>query len=291
LPNILKNFAHVAAELYHFPTEEDLALEDELLAAAKKKAEPEPETEPESAPEGEELSEDPLLLEDELPPEELKIDSPVEYARIQADIILRKARIEAEDIIAEARKKAEEETKAVCAAAQEAGRREGYVDGVAKAEAEGKKRREEQAAALEEEVKRFLEQASERVDGAMDAQVDELRDLAIAVAEKVVCISLKSSSEVIGRMIQTAIDKRKRKEWVRIYISECDAKKMAQVPQSLSSALSALSDRVRIIPVADDEPGTCIIEMPDEIVDASASTQLNNLRSMLMDLPGGGENR
>jgi flagellar assembly protein FliH len=121
--------------------------------------------------------------------------------------------------------------------------------------------------------------------------VDELRDLAIAVAEKVVCISLKSSSEVIGRMIQTAIDKRKRKEWVRIYISECDAKKMAQVPQSLSSALSALSDRVRIIPVADDEPGTCIIEMPDEIVDASASTQLNNLRSMLMDLPGGGENR
>jgi flagellar assembly protein FliH len=279
----------VAAELYHFPTEEDLALEDELLAAAKKKAEPEPEP----APEDEEPleSEEQLLLEDELPPEELKIDSPVEYARIQADIILRKARIEAEDIIAEARKKAEEETKAVCAAAQEAGRREGYIDGVAKAEAEGKKRQEEQAAALEEEVKRFLEQASERVDGAMDAQVDELRDLAIAVAEKVVCISLKSSSEVIGRMIQTAIDKRKRKEWVRIYISECDAKKMAQVPQSLSSALSALSDRVRIIPVADDESGTCIIEMPDEIVDASASTQLNNLRSMLMDLPGGGENR
>jgi flagellar assembly protein FliH len=236
-------------------------------------------------------SEEQLLLEDELPPEELKIDSPVEYARIQADIILRKARIEAEDIIAEARKKAEEETKAVCAAAQEAGRREGYIDGVAKAEAEGKKRQEEQAAALEEEVKRFLEQAAERVDGAMDAQVDELRDLAIAVAEKVVCISLKSSSEVIGRMIQTAIDKRKRKEWVRIYIAECDAKKMAQVPQSLASALSALSDRVRIIPVADDEPGTCIIEMPDEIVDASASTQLNNLRGMLMDLPGGGENR
>jgi hypothetical protein len=26
--------------------------------------------------------------------------------------------------------------------------------------------------------------------------------------------------------------------------------------------------------------------MPDEIIDASASTQLNNLRGMLMDLPG-----
>jgi flagellar assembly protein FliH len=63
---------------------------------------------------------------------------------------------------------------------------------------------------------------------------------------------------------------------------------MVQIPQNLATALSTLSDRVRIIPVADDEPGTCIIEMPDEIIDASASTQLNNLRGMLMDLPGGG---
>ena len=49
------------------------------------------------------------------------------------------------------------------------------------------------------------------------------------------------------------------------------------------TALSALSDRVRIIPMADDEAGTCIIETPDEIVDASAATQLNNIRTLLSD--------
>ena len=42
-----------------------------------------------------------------------------------------------------------------------------------------------------------------------------------------------------------------------------------------------LSDRVRVIPMADDESGTCIIEMPDEIIDASVSTQLDNLRGVL----------
>ena len=88
--------------------------------------------------------------------------------------------------------------------------------------------------------------------------------------------------------IQTAIDKRKRKEWVHIYIAECDARKMSQIPASLSSALTALSDRVRIIPMADDESGTCIIEMPDEIVDASAATQLNNLRTILSDTANSG---
>ena len=70
---------------------------------------------------------------------------------------------------------------------------------------------------------------------------------------------------------------------MHIYICECDAKRLTQIPASLSGALSALSDRVRIIPMADDESGTCIIEMPDEIVDASAATQLNNLRTILMD--------
>ena len=122
----------------------------------------------------------------------------------------------------------------------------------------------------------------------MDDNVEELRDLALAIAEKVVSVSLKSSSEVICRMIQAAIDKRKRREWVHIYIAECDAKQLVKLPQSLVSALSALSGRVRIIPMADDEAGTCIIEMPDEIIDASAATQLNNIRSLLSDAPAGG---
>ena len=129
----------------------------------------------------------------------------------------------------------------------------------------------------------YTEQAGAALDRQMDQSVDDLRDLALAVAEKVVCVSLKSSGDVISRMIQTAIDKRKKKEWVHIYISECDAKRLTQIPASLSAALTALSDRVRLIPMSDDESGTCIIEMPDEIVDASAATQLNNLRTILMD--------
>ena len=79
------------------------------------------------------------------------------------------------------------------------------------------------------------------------------------------------------------MDDRSVQRFVHIYISECDAKRLTQIPASLSAALSALSDRVRIIPMSDNESGTCIIEMPDEIVDASASTQLDNLRTILMD--------
>ena len=164
---------------------------------------------------------------------------PITFAQVQAQEILADARREAERILVEAHSIADAESKEVCAKAREDGYREGYAAGTAQASAEVAKQREEQAVRLAEEVPRFMEQAGVALDRRMDQSVDDLRDLAMAVAEKVVCVSLKSSADVISRMIQTAIDKRKKKEWVHIYISECDAKRLSQIPASLSSALSA----------------------------------------------------
>ena len=265
MPNIFKHFMRAAAEPYQFPDAEELIQAEELP--------PEEVLLPEEGledldPQGERTAE-PL----EEPPEE----NPISFAQIQADSILE-----------DSRQSARQEAEQVFAAAREDGRREGYGQGLAQARQEAAKEREEQAKRLEEQVERFLTQAGSALDRQMDQNIDELRDLALAIAEKVVCVSLKSSADVISRMIQTAVDKRKRREWVHIYIAECDAKRLSQLPASLSATLSGLSDRVRIIPMGDDESGTCIIETPDEIIDASAATQLNNIRSILMDTAGGG---
>ena len=61
------------------------------------------------------------------------------------------------------------------------------------------------------------------------------------------------------------------------------AKNLAQAAPELTTALAGLSDHIKFMPMADDEPGTCIIEMPDEIIDASAATQLSNIRDLLKD--------
>ena len=281
MPNIFKAFARAKAEPYQFP---DAA---ELVVDPVPEEEPVPELSPSplldieiGGEEPEELQREP---EPETEPEPEVKESPITFAQIQAEQILADARRDADRILQQARDDADREAENVFAKAREEGYQEGYVAGMAQASLESTQQREEQAARLEEEVHRFIEQAGYALDRQMDQSVSDLRDLAMAVAEKVVCVSLKSSADVISRMIQTAIDKRKKKEWVHIYISECDAKRLSQIPATLAGALNALSDRVRIIPMADDESGTCIIEMPDEIVDASAATQLNNLRTILMD--------
>ena len=278
MPNVWKFISRPKAEPYRFPDAGELVTQAaEPASQSPPLAEPaEPEMEqPEAA---EPVAEEP--------------QDPVSYAQIQADQILRDAERRAEELLETARREAREQSAAILEesrqAGLEAGRAEGVALGVQQALEEGRQERERQAQAQAAEVARFLERAGQAMDRQMDDNVEELRDLALAIAEKVVSVSLKSSSEVICRMIQAAIDKRKRREWVHIYIAECDAKQLVKLPQSLVSALSALSGRVRIIPMADDEAGTCIIEMPDEIIDASAATQLNNIRSLLSDAPAGG---
>lgn len=274
MPNIFKNFSRIKAPLYEFPDAKELKTHTPVSEPAAV-SEPDPAgTTPESVQPEEET----------VTPEE----EPIRYAQIQADSIIEDARRRAEEILEQARLDAEQECRTVLEAAREAGQATGYAQGIVQGRVEAKAELEKIAAQQEAEVQRFLERAGAAVDKYLDDSVEDLRDLSLAVAEKVVSVSLRSSSDVICRMIQTAVDKRKRREWVHIYIAECDAKRMGQVPASLTNALAALSDRVRIIPMADDESGTCIIEMPDEIIDASASTQLNNLRQMLTDAPSGG---
>ena len=284
MPNIFKAFSKAKAEPYRFPDAAELVVEPE---AEEGPPSPGPDLSAETGAgadgAGFQGGFDALVADPEPEPEREGNMGPITFAQIQAEEILADARRDAERILKQARDDADRETENVLARAREEGYAEGYAQGMARANEESKQLREEQARRLEEEVHRFMEHAGTALDRQMDQSVDDLRDLALAVAEKVVCVSLKSSADVISRMIQTAIDKRKKKEWVHIYISECDAKRLSQIPASLSAALSALSSRVRIIPMADDESGTCIIEMPDEIVDASAATQLHNLRTILTD--------
>lgn len=282
--NILKGL--LDPETYRFPSAEELALEEES---------------PPEAPGEEEAVEDMTVPpekeepagEEDAPPQDEAPSAaspgpggPVQYAQLQAELILKQAREEAEELIANARAAAKAEQEEIRMGARDEGYREGYAQGISKAMEDAQRDREAVAARLEKEVQAFLEKADMAREEFVRQSQDELLDLCIAVAEKVVRVSLKSSSEVIVRMIQTATERMKRQEWVHIYISGCDTKGAAQISPALTTALGALSQHVKIIPMGDDEGGTCIVETPEEIIDASVSTQMTNIRDLLRDQMG-----
>ena len=276
--NILKGFLEPKAETYVLPSTDDIHFEgEESLPPEEEPVLEEPlkeaAAEPEAPPEPEK-------------PEEPKKETPVHYAQLQAELILNQAREEAQQLLDQAREQGLAELEEIRAGARDEGYRDGYAQGIAKAMDDSVRDREATAARLEKEVQAFLEKASLAREEMLLQTRDELLELCLSVAEKVVRVSLKSSSEVIVRMIQTATERMKRQEWVHIYISGCDSRQLAQISPALTSSLGALSQHIKIIPMGDDEIGTCIVETPEEIADASVSTQMSNIRDVLHDQMG-----
>lgn len=263
MPGIFKRFINVAADKYVFPDAEDLTVS---TPEPDPPEQPIPETEEKPAPE---------------PPPEPKEPTPVDFARIQAEAILADAEKEAQEILEKAVAGAQAELEQLRKVAREDGYNMGFAQGIAEGRKEAREELEEKAAAQEREVQAFLKEAVRARDRLLEDSKEDLKELALAIAEKVIRVSLRSSSGILIRMIESATAKRRRCEWVQIYIADCDARASAETIPELTQALSRLSERVRIIPMADDESGTCIIEMPDEIIDASVSTQMDTLRGIV----------
>lgn len=256
--NVLKNFMKPVAEPYRLPETEEP---------------PKPQTPLSSEPEAQAREESPEETERFF-----------DFAAVQSEAIVSDAHRQAEQIREEARAAAQQEAEQIREGARQEGFREGYSQGLSAAAEQIRKQREEEANRMEAELKTILEQAARAQTDLIDRTKDDMRDLAIAIAEKVIRVSLKSSSGVIAKMVQGATEKLKRREWVRIYIAGCDAHGIAQVTPGLTLSLAALSDHIKLIPMADEESGTCIVETPDTIIDASAATQLSNIRSLLAEL-------
>lgn len=204
------------------------------------------------------------------PEPDMSWDSQLSQALRQSEEILEVARTEAEKIKEEARQKG-----------YDMGFSEGKEEGYWQAHNENAQKFKEDRDVIREEIEKTISEFEELKRQMLYKHLEELKELSIAVAEKVMRVSLQSSGDIIKRMIVGATEKLSRTQWAKIYISKYDAELMVEGDAKLLNSLSFLSDNIKIITMEREEPGTCIIELPKEIIDASINTQLENIKGIL----------
>lgn len=191
--------------------------------------------------------------------------------------ILENARRRADKILADAREQAE--------ILREQGYREGvetgHVDGTRQALEEHRQTLDAELHELRKNIREVIRDVSVEKEKLIEQYIDDLKRISLAVAEKIIQTSLQSSGDIVKRMILSATDKMQRKQWAKIYVTKCGTGISMEVDAEFLEAMSKLSDNVKLITMDNEEPGTCIIELPDEIIDASVSTQLENIKDIL----------
>lgn len=190
---------------------------------------------------------------------------------------LEEAKAEARKIVGDARAQAEYLREQGYREGQEAGRQDGYRE----AYEEQRRILDAEVEELHRNISNVIESVSIEKNKLLEQYVDDLKKISLAVAEKIIQTSLQSSGDVVKRMILAATDKITKKQWAKIYITKCDTVVSMDVDADFLERLSGLSENIKIITMDNGEEGTCIIELPDEIIDASVGTQLENIKDIL----------
>lgn len=204
------------------------------------------------------------------PPEEVLLQEAIN----KAEAILEAARIEAEDIRDRA---------------YQAGYEQGKAEGWKAGEQSGHQQiYEEEQAAVEERLHELAEKIGQYASDMeiektkiLEEYLDDLKNISLAIGEKIVQTSLRSSSDVVKRMIIAATEKLKKTAWAKIYVAKTSEEMDIQGDVQLLKQLAKLSDNVKIVVMEDAEPGTCIVELPQEIIDLSTGAQMENIRDIL----------
>lgn len=221
----------------------------------------------------------------------IKASELLEKANQQAEEILEKARNEAKKIIEESEQEAQkiidERVEQVLTAASKKGFNEGFEkgqnEGFIEAENAVNEGMIQEAMAFRGELELSIQEFNSKKNEILDNHINELTDLAINVAEKVIKISLKSSKDVVTKMIVAAAEDCRNKQWAKVYISHEDKAIAMNLEKDLIDALNQISANVKVVVMEDEPSGTCIIESPDQIVDASVGTQLDSIRQIVDD--------
>ncbi len=222
------------------------------------------------------------LLEDEYPSEFIPEDDAEEQIEdSEADEIIKRAMIEADEILSSAKELAMTIKKSAYdegfAKGEKAGREMGYEQALEI----GIKNNQTELVKLQQAIVREVREIDKEKEKILEHYAVDLENIALTIGEKIVQTSLKSSKDVICRMILAATEKMKKVAWAKIYISKGAGAIDIQGDEQFLKNLSRLAENVKIVIMEDEEPGTCIIETSEAILDISVKTQLDNIKEIL----------
>ncbi len=204
----------------------------------------------------------------------------------QYEKMIWRARMEANKIVSEAEafyQSVIEQAAVRIFAEEEEARKKGFAEGF----------RAGEEAALQgirgkmEELQALIEKIENERESVLTLHEADLKELALTVAEKIIETALTSEEQAFLSIYRNAIQEINGQEWMRLTVSPFEFA-FATANAELLKGMVRGAQSIKISVLEDAAPGTCIVETPQSIVDASADTQMSRLREAL-DAAGVGE--
>jgi flagellar biosynthesis/type III secretory pathway protein FliH len=102
-----------------------------------------------------------------------------------------------------------------------------------------------------------------------------LLSLAASISSKILCKRISEDDSEMDELVRTAVETVRHADWISIEVSERMAGHIKMLSRELQSTINSPSIEVT---AKNSVPGLCLIKTPQVVLDASVSTQLENLK-------------
>lgn len=183
-----------------------------------------------------------------------------------------------EDII----KSAEELAEEILAAKTEKALQESYAKGKAKAEKEYRSRLQ-QAAGRVEEAEKTLQQARGKSARIIASSESKIVELAVAVAERLVCRQLELKPETITGIVRETMKILDGKEQVEVYVNPAELENCLEQRELLKDEFKEII-RLEVYAEEDLPRGSCRVESESGVAEYVVEDEKDRLQKMLLDI-------
>ncbi len=203
-------------------------------------------------------------------PEEPEKDLPIEDYTREAEEILENARLEAASLLEEANRKILELERTTCEQAWQKGKQE------------AREAQEKLEAEFRASTRKILQETEKIRAGIYRDTEAELIELAVEIAEKLVCRQLELYPETVVDIAKSACSRVKECEMVIIYVGP-DQLELVKARQDEIALQLYKTNRIRVIADPGIQSGGCRIETEQGSVDATIASMLKNLDEVLKE--------
>jgi len=185
-------------------------------------------------------------------------------ARLKAQKIIENANGQAKKIIQNAGQKVQTE--------MERAQKVGYEKGFAL----GKEKAEENMQSGVDELLDIIKSMEEAKQSILQRCENELKDLALNIAKRIIDTELEKHDSLFLSLYKSAIKQHNEPKWLKVTVSQCEAE-FATSNADLLLSMSKGAQDIKFTILENAVRGTCIVETPLSITDASVETQLHKL--------------
>lgn len=185
-------------------------------------------------------------------------------------VMIERAKVEAEEILGDAR--------ATGIQMAEEARNNGYLDGFSRGYEEAGQDFHKEYDPKMVMIADILDRLSDYEAQVLRDQQEDLVELAITVARKVIGQTLKADPATVAELLREVVENASGEQYVKVTLSPDLLPIQAKAAEQVRKLLTDMGAEVTLITQQGLEPGSALVETPKGVVDVSIETQLNNLK-------------